>query len=517
MPFPQDVKEQALVDAARHCCVCHRFKGVKVQVHHIVPEAQGGSNEIENAIALCFDCHADAGHYNPKHPIGTKLSPSELRRHRDRWHDIVCQNAIPPPDEPDLFYCRYLLCKSFDAFREITLGDVSHLPADKPFLVSNPVGDFHRTIADRHHDIYRHDHVWGDDLVNREAYARTHPELQLRRQGDIEHYPYFEAVRVPSIAELRERVATKDSITNMLVDSGTPPGEIAVALAYVEPCGASGFQEIYRIRPMWALYLAATNLSGRLLHLSCIECEQETPSALGYRSYGLARPQASVLCPLPSAPLPPGATLVIPLATLLGPLAEIVPTTLSETSEYVPGDPGHVVAHQDMENVRNLTSLIGPALWPRSLHLSSTSRTLVQPFHEFDLKNLYTISRDWRCGSCPHLFVLQAEPDSLHYVGELFGRQAGIVQGERFIVPDDICGLVVAELEEERTVIAELKVNGVVRILETQLDKGDFLRVAVDANDVVDIVGCYNSVHEARAEPWFRNCIIEDFICCRSL
>ena len=145
------------MDAARHCCVCHHSKGVKVEVHHIVPESQGGANEIENAITLCFDCHADAGHYNPSHPRGTKFSPNELRRHRDEWHAMVRQHAIRSPDDPDFFYCRYLLCKSFDAFREITLGELSHVPATHPFLVSNSVRGFQREIIDRHPQPYRLD------------------------------------------------------------------------------------------------------------------------------------------------------------------------------------------------------------------------------------------------------------------------------------------------------------------------------------------------------------------------
>ena len=51
----------------------------KIEIHHITPQAEGGADTIENAIALCFDCHADAGHYNTDHPKGTKYSRPELR------------------------------------------------------------------------------------------------------------------------------------------------------------------------------------------------------------------------------------------------------------------------------------------------------------------------------------------------------------------------------------------------------------------------------------------------------
>ena len=85
MPFPKEIREEALVKAQRHCCVCHEFAGRSINVHHINQEAEGGPNTLENAIVLCLRCHAEAGHYNLKHPLGTKYSPSELIRHRDQW------------------------------------------------------------------------------------------------------------------------------------------------------------------------------------------------------------------------------------------------------------------------------------------------------------------------------------------------------------------------------------------------------------------------------------------------
>jgi hypothetical protein len=123
--FSTETRTTALVAAARHCCVCRRYKGVKVEVHHIVPLSKGGTDSADNAIVLCFDCHADAGHYNPKHPRGTKFSPEELRLARDLWHMAVATNRIEAPQEKDRLYCRYLVCKSFSALREIVEGDLS--------------------------------------------------------------------------------------------------------------------------------------------------------------------------------------------------------------------------------------------------------------------------------------------------------------------------------------------------------------------------------------------------------
>lgn len=96
MPFSQGIKEEALIASARRCCVCHDFAGRAVNVHHIEQEADGGRNIIENAIVLCLRCHSEAGHYNPRHPIGIKYSPSELIRHRDNWWQQVKQGFVEP-------------------------------------------------------------------------------------------------------------------------------------------------------------------------------------------------------------------------------------------------------------------------------------------------------------------------------------------------------------------------------------------------------------------------------------
>ena len=101
MPFSPKVREEALVRSKRCCCVCQEFAGRATNIHHIEPDAGGGSDEIENAIVLCLRCHSEAGHYNAAHPIGNKYSPSELLRHRDDWWQWCKSNpATIPPKYP---------------------------------------------------------------------------------------------------------------------------------------------------------------------------------------------------------------------------------------------------------------------------------------------------------------------------------------------------------------------------------------------------------------------------------
>jgi HNH endonuclease len=83
--FKQSDVERLLVACHRRCCVCHRYCGVKIEVDHIETATAEGSGDSGNAIALCFECHAEVHHYNPQHPKGRRFQPSELRSHRDQW------------------------------------------------------------------------------------------------------------------------------------------------------------------------------------------------------------------------------------------------------------------------------------------------------------------------------------------------------------------------------------------------------------------------------------------------
>lgn len=86
MGFPQEVAEKALVACSRCCCICHRFCGTKIELHHIKQKSYGGLDTFENCIPLCFDCHADMGKADPKHPKGKRYTEDELIAHRDSWY-----------------------------------------------------------------------------------------------------------------------------------------------------------------------------------------------------------------------------------------------------------------------------------------------------------------------------------------------------------------------------------------------------------------------------------------------
>jgi hypothetical protein len=91
--FDRDEVAELLVDCHRHCCICHRFCGVKMETDHI---EQGGGDDIKNAIPVCLECHAEIHCYNVKHPRGRKFTAEELRQHKNQWLSI-CK------DKPEIF------------------------------------------------------------------------------------------------------------------------------------------------------------------------------------------------------------------------------------------------------------------------------------------------------------------------------------------------------------------------------------------------------------------------------
>jgi hypothetical protein len=59
-----------------------------METDHIVPSGESGEDDIDNAIPVCLECHAEIHCYNPKHPIGRKFSERELKKHKEQWLNI---------------------------------------------------------------------------------------------------------------------------------------------------------------------------------------------------------------------------------------------------------------------------------------------------------------------------------------------------------------------------------------------------------------------------------------------
>ena len=94
MPFDPAVKTVMFTRCNRLCCLCNKQCGINIEAAHIIDESAGGSNNEDNGIPLCFDCHQEIGSYNDKHPRGNKIRPDELRARRDRVYTLAAEGRI---------------------------------------------------------------------------------------------------------------------------------------------------------------------------------------------------------------------------------------------------------------------------------------------------------------------------------------------------------------------------------------------------------------------------------------
>lgn len=84
MTFSEKLKLEVRQLSAFRCCRC---QAIGVEIHHIIPQAEGGHDTIENAAPLCAKCHADFGD-NPR-------KRKELREMRDWWYEKVTAQHSP--------------------------------------------------------------------------------------------------------------------------------------------------------------------------------------------------------------------------------------------------------------------------------------------------------------------------------------------------------------------------------------------------------------------------------------
>jgi hypothetical protein len=78
MTFSEKTKLLAKQKSAFRCCLCHK---PFVEIHHIIPQAEGGSDKLDNAAPLCSSCHDLYGGNPEKRKI--------IGQMRDHWWSVM--------------------------------------------------------------------------------------------------------------------------------------------------------------------------------------------------------------------------------------------------------------------------------------------------------------------------------------------------------------------------------------------------------------------------------------------
>jgi hypothetical protein len=132
MAFKTGEVEQLLADTGRRCCVCGKLHGI--QVHHIVPKEKGGSDDIDNAITLCPNCHDEVHQLYIGGMVTRTYTYEELKLHRKRTIKIAHQSKSPTPsvirrDKSLIIF--YAACLDRPAFRNYFMREGNFVDFDK--------------------------------------------------------------------------------------------------------------------------------------------------------------------------------------------------------------------------------------------------------------------------------------------------------------------------------------------------------------------------------------------------
>ena len=486
MGFSTEVKEKAYIASARRCCVCKKFKGRNIEVHHIIQKADGGEDSYENAIPLCFDCHAEAGHYNPRHPKGAKYSSSELRSHRDYWYKVVAEGKVSV--ETIQFTHQYYVTNSIDIVSEIINGDFNNFPIDHIKLVKNKLYDFLKSACLFQNGLDREANIGGDSYSSIDDYLSKHDDAKpVESKWGINQWE-----RTPTLEEVKERLTHLDFVSNYMVTHGASESEIARVVFNEHGCCDSFFEE-YILRSAKVVFLALINTTDQ--DYSCQSLTERVLDNNDFSPVGNSHGDISEFN-LNGIPLSPGECLLIPSCIVLTSYSHDSYTPeIPITHEYV--DSGETQDTRKIE-MRELNSYptVGPYHQIISVDVSTGLGNYSSEFRPLLMNSQFLISRYWECGCCPHLFIKNKGSNKWCYVGEIFSNNPDRQQVFRISREEPIFRSVekikVIELEKETTYINRIVSDGETTIENIVLNFGEELAVDISEARFVDIHGYYS-------------------------
>jgi len=486
--FPSQIREQALVLAARHCCVCRRYKGLGVEVHHIKPKAEGGSDLLDNAIVLCFDCHMNAGHYNPQHPKGTKYSRSELQKQREAWYAIVQKGGIAEPSSMDEMsvIARYVMTEDVTALNDVI----------EPRAKDLPFGEFTLLQLEKLLKQIRHcSSVDGPSMGDAGNYGEVFESaeaLEMARPGyKGNDWRSLESIDQERLPELWNRVLAA--------------GAAISDLGYVRPCNGacggdtpSGWWEDIILRKPCVVFLQVRNTNSYPIRIHFLNVREEgQKNSAEFVTYSIPTTEVRKQ-PLPSIAIDSNASLLIPVGVLYGPLRNSeIP---AESERILNKSPNNTRSECDRiestvydSNLANTFARFGFWMSVVEIGVELQSGSTVIPVHDFDPTKPFTVlSTQWNIGSCPHIFWLTAESSWL-YGGEILkgANEPNSSATTSCIAPNDVTGFQVCEFEYEVTKIDWIEVNGIRVAEDVVLTKGESAFYPVQAGATIGIRGHY--------------------------
>lgn len=455
MAFPAGVKRDALRLSARHCCVCRLPKARDLEVHHIVPEADGGASTLENAVVLCYDCHAHAGHYNSRQPRGNRFHPDEIRELRDKWHEAVAVNSLGTLEDPSLA-CQYLIVSDKKMCADLLSAKAESLPiaSDTFFYPLQTVRSFQQAevlravggfnLGAEEEQVTRHA-LLGDYLA---AHSDSQASVSggVRRAFTVDHLLRIGAPQLPFIREMGTL--------------GVSLERLAWISAHQGGCGDGSVTESWWLPEFVAIWILVTNVDSQAVTPRRVRgIVEESGDCFAPRSFAPRVAEANSSFQLPPAPLLPRQSLAFPIAS-----AYREPASASLVGDSLLMDSVAPGAYQQFSVIGHWPALkgswlVGPAWWPLEIEYARGAATGIAPIHTLEPTNTYSMAGRFEVGSCPHAFYRVSSDSEWRYLRPVLVGALECESSDRVHLPLDAVEACIVELELERTSISQLRVG----------------------------------------------------------
>ena len=94
--FSAKVRRRCLLWSARHCCLCGASCGLDIEMHHIEDDLPSALlNDEDNALPVCYRCHADLERSKHKSPRGSSYVPEEIKARRQQVYEDQTRHLVP--------------------------------------------------------------------------------------------------------------------------------------------------------------------------------------------------------------------------------------------------------------------------------------------------------------------------------------------------------------------------------------------------------------------------------------
>lgn len=488
MGFPKAVKDEVMAKSARRCAVCHQFKAVGVEVHHIKPKAQGGKDTIDNAIPLCFDCHCAAGHYNPKHPRGTKFSQCELRMQRDALYDIV-KNGKHLDEHMhicDTLHMRHIVALDYDSVKDIIEMKFDSIPFKYKYLMKTKVLDlFNLILKDELPFSSRH----SNDLSG--FYNK------YLNPDDIESiYAKYPGLRDGNTIALSKKIFIDIGIPSIflktLIDAGFPAENLGTITLRYEECGGSHFLDIRLRRPLFVFAELKNVAPDPVRIISIIHKDDKNLPAFIEGDSDIGAP---IEMPLDNLTLMPNESMLIPECSLISPFESSIINGDYHTDNELSTALYNVMTYK-VDNSKTDYYKATPFMDIIGAQIESQGKIVSHPANKFNLNKCYYFNRIWMCGSCPHVYGFDTEKKHWVYYGEIFSNSE-TTKPEQCSIPidDNISTIRFVESDFEVSTFLYIKFNdNYLSNGPISIDHGEILEFDIHGPGHIDVYGFYDAV-----------------------